>query len=149
MRISSSRPVHLRSSKVYEQWGRGFESVDVSERTWTLGLPLYWWFGIGNDNWGAGDGGHDIWRRGEWRVGDIERMEGSLYTGGRSNILVKLFLLIFRIPGRASFDTSQVKGEREKNYWTDANFPSISGNSRIFVFCLVGQVRKTDSHDFH
>jgi len=49
--------------------------MEVSERTWTLGLPLYWWFGIGHDNWGTGDGSHDVRGRGEWRVGDIERTE--------------------------------------------------------------------------
>jgi len=111
MRISSSRPVHLRSIRACEQQKRGFERVEVSERTWTLGLPLHRWFSIGHDNLGTSDGGHDVRRRGEWRVGDIERMEGSLYTGGRTNILVKLFLLIFRIPGRASFDTSHSEGE--------------------------------------
>ena len=63
----------------------------MSERTLTLGLPLYWWFRIDDDDWGTNDGCHDIRGTGEWRVGDIERMEGSLYTGGRTNILVKLF----------------------------------------------------------
>jgi len=72
MRISSSRAVHLRSEDVCEQWGSGFEREDVSEHTWTLGLPLDGGFSVGYDDCRACEGGHDVGERGRWEVGVVE-----------------------------------------------------------------------------